>query len=39
MRISVFTQYGPLNSKPIFDAFIHSLKEDGQEVIIDKEEN
>tara|TARA_B100001093_G_scaffold68486_2_gene58613 strand:- start:140 stop:1015 length:876 start_codon:yes stop_codon:yes gene_type:complete len=39
MRISVFTQYGPLNSKPIFDAFIHSLKEDGQEVIVDKEEN
>jgi len=39
MRIEVHTQHGPLNSKPIFDAFIKSLNKAGEQVYIDKEAN
>lgn len=39
MRIEVHTQHGPLNSKPIFEAFIKSLKNAGEEVHIDKDAN
>lgn len=39
MRIEVHTQHGPLNSKPIFDAFIKSLKNAGEEVFVDTDAN
>ena len=39
MRIEVHTQHGPLNSKPIFEAFIKSLKNAGEEVHVDKDAN
>ena len=34
MKLEVWTQHGPLNSKPIFEAFITSLKNAGDEVIL-----
>ena len=34
MKLEVWTQHGPLNSKPIFDAFIKSLRATGDEVIL-----
>ena len=34
MKIEVWTQHGPLNSKPIFEAFIKSLQNAGDEVIL-----
>ena len=39
MRIEVHTQHGPLNSKPIFEAFIKSLKNAGEEVFVDTDAN
>jgi hypothetical protein len=39
MRISVFTNHGPLNSKPVFASFIKSLRDAGEEVLIDHEGN
>jgi len=39
MKISVFQKYGPLNSKPILDAFIKSLKDTNEEVLINDEGN
>ena len=35
MRFSLFKQYGALNSKPVFDAFEHSLREAGHVVCDD----
>jgi len=36
MKLEVWTEYGPLNSKPIFEAFIKSLKNAGEEVYLNK---
>tara|TARA_B100000575_G_C23114044_1_gene643810 strand:- start:11 stop:883 length:873 start_codon:yes stop_codon:yes gene_type:complete len=39
MRLEVWTEYGPLNSKPIFDAFVKSLKDAGDTVYLNKSAN
>ena len=39
MKIEVWTSTGPLNSKPIFNAFIKSLEEAGDQVILNKDSN
>jgi|TARA_R110001592_G_scaffold67749_1_gene207660 hypothetical protein len=39
MKIEVWTEFGPLNSKPIFEAFIKSLNKAGEEVHINKSVN
>jgi hypothetical protein len=36
MRIEIWPQHGPLNSKPIFDAFITSLQNAGEQLYINK---
>ena len=36
MKIEIWPQYGPLNSKPIFDAFIKSLQNAGEQLYINK---
>ena len=36
MKLEVWTQHGPLNSKPIFEAFVKSLQEAGDEVILNR---
>ena len=36
MKLEVWTQHGPLNSKPIFEAFIKSLQDAGDQVILNK---
>ena len=36
MKIEVWTQHGPLNSEPIFDAFIKSLRNSGDQVILNQ---
>ena len=33
MKISCFTNYGPLNSKPVFQAFLNSVKNAGDTVL------
>ena len=38
MKISVYTKFGPINSKNIFDAFITSLKNAGDEVQINEDQ-
>jgi len=32
MKISVYTKFGPINSKRVFDAFIESLEKAGEEI-------
>jgi hypothetical protein len=39
MRVEVWTEYGPQNSKPIFDAFVKSLKSAGDTVYLNKSAN
>ncbi len=39
MRIEVWPEHGPLNSKNIFEAFIESLRNDGHEVIVNQDAN
>ena len=39
MKISCFQRYGPLNSKPIFGAFINSMQDAGDTVLVDKDDN
>jgi len=39
MKLEVWTSTGPLNSKPIFNAFIKSLEEAGDQVILNKDSN
>ena len=39
MKISVYTKFGPINSKKVFDAFIESLKNDGDEVQLNEDKN
>ena len=36
MKLEIWTEYGPLNSEPIFKAFIKSVKDAGDEVILNK---
>ena len=37
MKIEVWTQYGPLNSEPIFKAFVKSLQNAGDQVILNRQ--
>jgi len=39
MKIEIWPAHGPLNSKPIFNAFIKSLQNAGEQVYINKEAN
>lgn len=39
MRIEIWPEHGPLNSKPIFEAFIQSLQDNGDEVFVNKKAN
>ena len=36
MKIEIWPQHGPLNSRPIFDAFIKSLQNAGEQLYINK---
>ncbi len=36
MKLEVWTQYGPLNSAPVFKAFIKSVQDAGDQVVINK---
>ena len=36
MKLEIWTEYGPLNSEPIFKAFIKSVKDMGDEVVLNK---
>jgi len=36
MKLEVWTEHGPLNSKPIFDAFIQSLRDAGDQVYLNR---
>ena len=38
MKISCFTDYGPLNSKPVFEAFIKSMRQAGDTVFVNKDD-
>ena len=39
MKLEVWTEHGPINSKPIFDAFIKSLNDAGEQVYLNKHAN
>ena len=39
MRIEVWPEHGPINSKPIFEAFIQSLRDNGDEVFVNTRAN
>ena len=39
MKVSVYTKFGPNNSKKIFDAFIESLKNTGEEIQLNEDKN
>ena len=39
MKLEVWTEHGPLNSKPIFDAFLKSLNDAGETVYVNKSAN
>jgi hypothetical protein len=39
MKISIYTKFGPINSKKVFEAFIESLKKAGDEVQINEDKN
>jgi len=39
MKLEVWTSTGPLNSKPIFEAFLQSLRDAGEEVVLNTESN
>ena len=39
MKIEVWTDHGPQNSKPIFEAFIKSLTDAGEEVVLNRSSN
>ena len=38
MKISCFTDYGPLNSKPVLEAFIKSMRKAGDTVFVNKDD-
>ena len=39
MKIEIWTEYGPQNSKPIFDAFIKSLEDAGETIVLNRSVN
>lgn len=39
MKISVYTKFGPINSKNVFEAFIESLKKAGDEIQLNEDKN
>ena len=39
MKIEIWPKHGPLNSKPVFEAFIKSLQNSGEEVHVNKNTN
>ena len=39
MKLEVWTEHGPQNSKPIFDAFVKSLQNAGETVVLNKSAN
>ena len=39
MKVEVWPEHGPLNSKPIFEAFIESLRNAGEEVFVNPKAN
>jgi len=39
MKIEIWPEFGPLNSKPIFDVFIKSLRDAGETVYVNKSAN
>lgn len=39
MKISVHTEHGPINSKPIFEKFIKSLRAAGENIRVDEDTN
>lgn len=39
MKISVYTKFGPNNSKKVFNAFIESLEKAGEEIQINEDKN
>ena len=39
MKLEVWTEHGPLNSKPIFEAFLKSLQDSGEKVYLNKSAN
>jgi hypothetical protein len=39
MKIAVFSDYGSLNSKPVFDAFITNLKNKNEKFVLNKFDN
>ena len=39
MKLEVWTDHGPLNSKPIFEAFLKSLQDAGEKVYLNKSAN
>lgn len=38
MKISCFTDYGPLNSKPVFTALLNSMKRSGDTVLVNNDD-
>ena len=38
MKISCFTNHGPLNSKPVFDAFLTSMQKAGDTVLVNRDD-
>ena len=38
MKISCFTNYGPLNSKPVFDALLKSMQQAGDTVLVNRDD-
>ena len=39
MKIEIWTEYGPQNSKPIFDAFVKSLEDTGETIVLNRSVN
>jgi len=39
MKIAIFPEYGSLNSKPVFEAFIKHLQEKNEKIMINKYDN
>ena len=38
MKISCYTDYGPLNSKPVFAALLKSMQDAGDTVLLNKDD-
>ena len=39
MKLEIWTEYGPQNSKPIFDAFVKSLEDAGETIVLNRSVN